>query len=300
MNSNLDIKEGHNHNYSNLDNKLKLGIVLNTGFTIFEFIVGILSGSLALISDAGHNLTDATSLVISFFAQKISKREANDEHTYGYGRATILAALINGIILFLLAFYIFYEAYRRFNNPTPVEGSLVMVVAFVGILINASIAFLFKGNKDDLNIRSAYLNMLFDALASVGALIAGLLIIVTGQTFFDPLISVMIGVLLLRSSWYVVRDAMHVLLEGVPEGINMQSVKEEIMGVSKLVKNVDDLHIWSLSSQKAALSCHVVLEECDLEKSTEVVQEIKYRLHEKFNIEHATVETELVECLPAM
>lgn len=294
------MSEGHDHNYSNLDNKLKLGIVLNAGFTIFEFIVGILSGSLALVSDAGHNLTDSTSLVISFFARKIAKREANPEHTYGYGRATILAALINGTILFLLAFYIFYEAYRRLNNPTYVEGGLVMAVAFVGILINTSIAFLFKGNKDDLNIRSAYLNMLFDALASVGALIAGLLIILTKLTIFDSLISILIGVFLLRSSWYVVRDAMHVLLEGVPEGIDMKSVKEEIMNVSPLVKNIDDLHIWTISSQKAALSCHVVLEECDLDKSMEVVQDIKNRLHNKFKIEHATIETELVACLPAM
>lgn len=240
---------GNHEAPENLDNKLKLGLVLNTGFTIFEFAIGILSGSLALVSDAGHNLTDSLSLLISFLANKIAKRQANVEHTYGYGRATILAALINGLILFFLALYIFSEAYQRLQNPQPVAGGIVMLVAFVGIIINTSIALLFRSNKNDLNIRSAYTNMLFDALASVGALVAGFLIIVTKQTFFDSLISIVIGVLLIRSSWSVVRAAMHVLLEGVPEGVDTGKVKETILRTSS-VKNVDDLHIWAISSSE--------------------------------------------------
>lgn len=290
------MSENHNAPES-LDNKLKLGIALNAGFTIFEFSIGILSGSLALISDAGHNLTDSLSLLISFFANKIAKRQANFEHTYGYGRATILAALLNGLILFILAFYIFYEAYHRFQNPQPVEGSLVMVVAIVGITINLSIALLFRNNKNDLNIRSAYLNMLFDALASVGALIAGLLIVLTGMTIFDSFISILIGILLLRSSWHVVIEALHVLLEGVPEGIQVNKVKEAI-GQILNIKGVDDLHVWALSSQNAALSCHIVIEDCDVEESTKIVKQVKEMLHHKFNIEHATIETELIGCPP--
>ncbi|CAN5209712.1 cation diffusion facilitator family transporter [soil metagenome] len=282
---------------TNLDNKLKLGIVLNTVFTVFEFTVGIASGSLALISDAGHNLTDSLTLVVSFCGNKISKREANEDHTYGYGRASILTALFNASILLVLSLFIFYEGYQRIMHPEPVKGNLVAIVAFIGILINGSIALLFRNNKDDLNIRSAYLNMAFDALASVGALLAGLIIIFTGKTIVDPFISIIIGIMLISSAWRVVRDAIHVLLEGVPEGIDAEKVKRAIKDVS-YIKGVDDMHIWAISSQYAALSCHVVIEDCDLEKSTKIVKEIKDMLHQKFNIEHATIETELVACPP--
>ena len=286
------------HNAKNQDNKIKLGLVLNFGFTLFEFGVGIFSGSLALISDAGHNLTDSLSLVIAFFGNKVAKREANEEHTYGYGRATIITALINALLLLGLSIFIFYEAYKRILNPEPVEGFLVAIVALIGMTMNVGVAFLFRNEKQDLNIRSAYINMLFDALASGGALLAGILIVVTKLTIFDSLISIIIGLLLIRSGWSLVKKALHVLLEGVPEGINMEKVKKAIINHNAMIKAVDDLHIWAISSQYAALSCHVVIEDCDLEKSTRLVKQIKEELHQKFNIEHATIETELVECPP--
>lgn len=283
---------------SNIDKNLKIGIALNSGFTIFEFIAGILSGSLALVSDSGHNLTDSLSLLVSFFAREISRRKADEKQTYGYGRVTILAALINALILLLLAIYIFHEAYRRTIEPKHVDGSLIMIVAAVGIVINLSIALLFRKNRDDLNIRSAFYNMALDALASVGALIAGLLILITKQPFFDSIISIIIGIMLIFSAWRVVKDAFRVLLEGIPEGINFDKVKETIISQNSLIKAVDDLHIWAISSQMSALSCHIVIEECDLDKSMQIVEEIKKTLKEKFHIEHATIETELVECLP--
>ena len=286
------------HTAKNLDNKIKLGLVLNFGFTLFEFGVGIFSGSLALISDAGHNLTDSLSLVIAFFGNKVAKREANEEHTYGYGRATIITALINALLLLGLSIFIFYEAYKRILNPEPVEGFLVAIVALIGMTMNVGVAFLFRNEKQDLNIRSAYINMLFDALASGGALLAGILIVVTKLTIFDSLISIIIGLLLIRSGWSLVKKALHVLLEGVPEGINMEKVKKAIINHNAMIKAVDDLHIWAISSQYAALSCHVVIEDCDLEKSTRLVKQIKEELHQKFNIEHATIETELVDCPP--
>lgn len=287
-----------NQDHSNIDKNLKIGIVLNTGFTIFEFIVGILSGSLALVSDSGHNLTDSLSLLVSFFARKIARRDADSKQTYGYGRITILAALINALILLLLAIYIFHEAYRRTIEPKTLEGSLIMVVAAVGIVVNLSIALLFRKSRDDLNIKSAFYNMALDALASVGALIAGLLILITKQPVFDSIISIVIGTMLIFSAWRVVKDAFHVLLEGVPEGVNFDKVKEAIISQNSLIKAVDDLHIWAISSQMSALSCHIVIEECDLDKSMQIVEEIKKILKERFQIEHATIETELVECLP--
>lgn len=282
---------------TNLDNKLKLGLLLNSGFTLFEFVVGILSGSLALTSDAGHNLTDSLSLLIAFLAQKIAKRDANVDHSYGYGRATILAALLNGLILVLLAGYIFYEAFGRLTDPKPVEGGLVMLVAFVGILVNGSVALLFRKHTDNLNIKGAYINMFYDMLASVGAVIAGFLIILTKLTIFDSLISILIGVLLLKSSWGVIRDAMHVLLEGVPEGVDGEKVRKAILSFPK-IKHIDDLHIWAISSQYAALSCHIIIEDCTLDESMKIVKDVKEELHEKFHIEHATIETELKECEP--
>lgn len=278
----------------NLDNRLKLGLVLNTGFTVFEFAIGIVSGSLALVSDAAHNLTDSMSLLVSFFATKIAKREANINKTYGYGRATVLAALINALILLGLAVYIFIEAFKRFQDPQPVEGGLVMIVAFVGILINGSIAYLFFKSRGDLNIRSAFLNMAMDALASVGALVAGLIIVLTGKTFVDPFIAIIIGFMLLYSGWSVVKDALHVLLEGVPEGVDVQKIKQAICQAPG-VTGLDDLHVWALSTTTAALSCHLVIKNCTFQESLIVKEKVKEMLSEKFHMEHATIETELTE-----
>ncbi len=287
-----------NHNIpERLDKKLKIGLFLSVGFTIIEFIAGILSGSLALISDAGHNLTDALTLLISFLTNRVAKRKANDEHTYGYGRATILAALINGLILFLLALYIFYEAYQRFLTPQSVEGGIVAIVAFIGLCVNICVALLFRSEKKDLNMRSAYMNMIFDALASFGALVAGVLIMITGMSIFDSMISVVIGIFLIRGSWSVVRASVHVLLEGTPEGLDIEKVKHSILDTPN-VKNADDLHAWAISSHDAALSCHITIEKCTLEESIEVVKVIKEKLRNDFQIEHATIETELVDCPP--
>jgi len=283
----------HSHKVpENLDSKLKLGLLLNTGFTVFEFALGFLSGSLALISDAAHNLTDSMSLAISYTANKIADRDGNVEKTYGYGRATILAALINTLILFGLAFYIFYEAYQRILYPEPVVGKLVAMVALVGIIINGSVAALFYKSRGDLNMKSAFLSMFFDMLASVGALIAGLIIMFTDLTIVDPLMSILIGLMLIMSAWGVGKEAIHILLDGVPEGIDVQKVKEAILNVSG-VHALDDLHVWALSTRKAALSCHLVIQDCRLEEGVGLVSVVKKMLHDNFRIDHVTIETQL-------
>lgn len=279
---------------ASISRKLQLGLVLNTGFTIFEFIIGFLSGSLALVSDAAHNLTDSLALVVAFFANKIAARPANLQKTYGYGRASILAALLNALILVALAAYIFYGAYQRFQNPEPVEGGLVMIVAFVGILINAGVAFLFSKDREDLAIRSAFLSMALDALASIGALLAGLIIVVTGQTIVDPFISVLIGIMLLFSARGVINDALHVLLEGVPQGTDIQKVKQAVLDTPG-VKGVDDLHMWAISSQYAALSCHVILATPDIAQSMDLKRRLKEMLANQFCVEHATIELEFTD-----
>ena len=286
----------HSHNASNLDNKFKIGLVLNTGFTVFELGVGILSGSLALVSDAAHNFTDSLSLLIAYIAERFGQKKADDRHSYGHERVTIIAALFNSSILVLLAFYIFYEAVKRMINPEPVSGGLVMIVALVGIAINGSIAFLFSKDKD-LHMRSAFLSMAFDTLASIGALLAGIIIYFTHSTIADPIASILIGVVLIFSAWEVLKDSLHILLEGVPSGININKVEISIKDTEH-VKEVYDLHIWSLSSHDIALSCHIVLDECDLSKSTEIVRNIKENLQKQFGIGHATIETELTGCDP--
>lgn len=276
----------------NLDNKLKIGFLLNTSFTIFEFFIGFLSGSLALISDAAHNLTDSLSLLVSFLATKVARKNANSNKTYGYGRATVLAALINSLILLGLSFYIFTEAYQRFQDPQPVEGGLVAIVAIVGIVINGTIAFLFFKSRGDLNIRSAFLNMALDALASVGALLAGIIILLTGSTLADPIISVLIGCMLLYSGWTVIKSALHLLFEGVPEGTDIPAIQKAILETPG-VKGMDDLHIWAISTTSAALSCHLVIEASSLKASILLKQQVKTMLASKYHIEHATIEIEL-------
>ena len=283
---------GQHETPPNLDDKLKLGFILNSGFTILEFFVGIVSGSLALVSDAAHNLTDSLSLLVSYFATKVAKKRANQDKTYGYGRATVLAAVINSLILLGLAVYIFSEAYKRFLDPQPVEGGLVMIVAFVGIVINGFVAFLFFKSRGDLNIRSTFLNMALDALASVGALLAGFFIILTGNTLADPIISVIIGCMLLYSGWSVIKTALHLLFEGVPEGTNIPAIKNAVLTVPG-VKGMDDLHVWALSTTSAAFSCHLVIEDSSLEESIKLKDTVKTLLSEKFGIGHATIEIEL-------
>lgn len=277
-----------------LDSKLKFGFLLNTGFTVFEFFIGFLSGSLALISDAAHNLTDSLSLLVSFIATKVAKKGASADKTYGYGRATVVAALINSLILLSLAVYIFTEAFKRFQNPEPVEGGLVVVVALVGIAINGTVAYLFFKSRGDLNIRSAFLNMALDTLASVGALLAGLIIVLTGKTFVDPLISIVIGCMLLYSGWSIIRSAIHLLFDGVPEGTDIPAIQEAILTIHG-VKSMDDLHVWALSTTSAAMSCHLVIEDSSLKESIALKEKIKRMLSDKFHIEHATIETELTK-----
>lgn len=283
---------GHHHAKENLDNKFKLGLLLNTSYTIFEFIMGFASGSLALVSDAAHNLTDSLSLVVSFLANKISQRSADEEKTYGYGRASILAALLNSILLLGLAGYIFYEAWQRFLNPEPVEGKLVMIVAGVGMFVNAGVAALFFKNRNDVNTKSAFLSMAFDAIASLGALIAGLIILLTGKTFFDPLISVLIGVMLIWSAWGVVKEALHMLLDGVPEGIEIKKVKQMIGDVPGVI-GVCDLHVWAISAHDSGLSCHAIVDTKNLPSAVAIVSKIKLMLRDTFHIEHATIEIQL-------
>lgn len=279
----------------NLSYKLLLGIVVNLLFTIVEFGIGILSGSLSLISDASHNFTDVLSLCVTLFAYKIAQKRPSFSKTYGYGKVTLLGALINGLILFTLACSLFYEAYQRFYQPQVVEGGTVIILGFLGILVNGGIALLFLKERKNLIIHSAFLNMLFDALASAGAFFAGLIILLTGYTMIDTLMSIGIGILLVLSSYRVLKEAIHLLLEGIPSYVDPHKIMCAIKDTPCVI-GFDDFHLWALSSDETALSCHVILNTTDLPTSVAIVQNIKQKLKKECKISHATIEIELQLC----
>ncbi len=280
-----------------INKKLKIGMVANTAFAFLEIGIGIAAGSLALVSDAAHNLTDSLSLLVAWMGQKMARKPATEEHTFGYGKATILTALTNSIILIAIAGYIFYEAYQKIINPTPVKGGLIMLVAGIGILVNSGVALMFLKHRSNLNMRGAFLNMAFDALASVGAVGAGLIIYLTGQSLADPIISIVIGGLLVYGSIMIIYDAVHILLEGVPENIDIQEVEKIILSTPG-VESMHDLHIWSIASQKPALNCHIIPKNFDLQKNVGIIKSIKQNLQAKFGFGHMTIEAELEPCPP--
>ncbi len=262
---------------------------------IFELIVGIAIGSLALISDAAHNLSDSLSLVIAWLGNRISKKPADSKRTFGYGRAGILTALVNSSILIGIALFIIAEAYQRFMHPEPVAGGVIAIVAGVGIIVNGAVALLFLKDRHDLNVKAAFLNMAFDAFVSFGAVIAGILIVFTKQYWIDPLVGLMIALALIYAAVGIVKEATRILLEGVPKGLKIDEIRQSIVDTSG-VSGVDDLHVWALSSNEVALSCHIVPEKHTLKEIEELNKQLKKELKEKFGISHATIEAELENC----
>lgn len=283
------------HSNNNGDSDLKTGFFINTAFVVLEFIAGLAANSLALISDAAHNLTDSMSIGFSYYASRFAKRGATDRHTYGNGRAAILAATINATILVVTAGVIYHEAYIRLFHPEPVRGYLVAGIALVGIISNASVAYFASRSRKDLNARVVFLGNLVDVFSSFMALVAGLLIIFTKQTLIDPAVSFVIATMLLIAAWQILREASVVLMEGVPKGVDLDKVQQAIQAVPK-VEKVDDLHIWSIRSDYNALSCHIVIDEKELPHSRGIVEAVKAKLSQDHDIQHATIEVELEDC----
>ncbi len=286
----------HSHDHSSNDGSIKFGLVLNSVFTVVEFVFGVLSGSLALIADATHNLTDTFTLAVSFVANRVAKRNANDSKTFGYGRATILAALLNATIMLGVAAFIVIEAIQRLSHPQPVEGGVVAIVAFVGILVNGSIAIVLSKRRDDLNMRSAFIDMAFDALSSLGAVIAGVIIWLTEVTWVDSAVGLAVAALLVFNTLKILREAVQILLEGTPKGVDIAGVTALITGTDKVL-SVDDMHVWTIRSGYNALSCHIAIDEADLQGSRKIVEAVKAKLRNDQNIHHATIEVELQDCV---
>ena len=265
-----------------------LGIVLNLAFVLVEAGAGLWLGSLAL-SDAGHNLSDVFSLLLALLAFRMMRIQPSQKYTYGYKRMTILVSLVNALLLFVAVAAILWSSVEKILHPSPVQGEVVAWVAGIGILVNAFTAYLFfKGKDHDLNVKGAYLHMAADTLVSVGVLVAGVVIQLTGWYIVDPLIGIVVGVVILFSSWGLLRDSMTLTLDGVPRGIDPKKVKQTMLD-QKGVIGVHHLHIWALSTTENALTAHVVVD--DLAEEKEIKHAVKDALT-GVGIQHATLELE--------
>lgn len=284
----------HNHKIEK-SNTFIVGLVLNTSFTIVELTAGVLTGSLALIADGIHNLTDSLTLGIAYIAERIGRRQADAKRSYGYGRAKIIAALLNAGILVAVACFIGYEAISRLSEAHDVPGGVVAVVAGVGILINGYIAFLLSKEKHNLNARSAYTNMLYDTLSSVGALLAGIAIALFSWTWLDSVVGIFISIMLLHATLGIIKDALHILLEGVPANIDLRLVKHSLQKIEN-VYGVDDIHAWTIDSDYYAFSCHLIVDESNIKGSRKMVEQSKLLLREKYGFSHTTIEVEFEDC----
>jgi cobalt-zinc-cadmium efflux system protein len=270
---------------------LKVALALTCVVLAVELVGGLVSHSLALLSDAGHVLTDVFALGLAWFAVAQSQRPADKRRSYGYHRVSILAALVNSVTLIVIVLAIGYEAIRRLAHPEPVQGGIVIVTALVGIAINAFVAFGLRGDARSLNERAALLHVIGDIGASVGVVVAGIVILLTGWLYIDPLLSLGIAVLIAFGAWGIVRETVNLLMEGTPAEIDLDAVTKEITN-TELVTSMHDLHVWALSSDETALSCHVVVGDCPLGDAEHVVRDLESRLCGKFDIGHTTIQVE--------
>jgi len=270
---------------------LLLALVITGGFMVLEFVGGILSGSLALLSDAGHMLTDTAALGLSLSAVWLARKPADPKRTYGYYRIEILAALVNCVFLWVMVFFIFKEAFQRLSSPSEVNVQGMMLVGTIGLFVNlASIYILHSAQKDSLNVRAAFLHVLGDALGSVGVVVAGAIIMFTGWTGADPIAGMLIGVLIIYSSWGLMKEAVHILLEGVPGHIEVDEIREGILSVEG-VKDIHDLHIWTLTPKVVLLTVHVTTEDEEADPDP-LRRKVRDLMAEKFCIEHTTIQIE--------
>ena len=277
-------------------NRLLLSLALTGLIFLAEVVGGLWTGSLALLSDAAHVLMDVFALGMSYGALRAAALPPDDRHTYGFHRLQVLAALANGATLLLVAFEIFREAWERFRNPVPVLAGPMLIVSVVGLVVNLIVALaLRQHDHHDLNVRSAFLHVLGDALASVGVIGAGAVILFTGWTAIDPLVSAAIGAILLVGSGRVLRESLHILVEGMPEGLKASQVAEA-MGRVAGVMEVHDLHVWTVVPGYVALSAHVVLADQALSQTQEVMDGLKRVLADEFGIEHTTIQFECAAC----
>jgi len=277
-------------------NRLKIALVIVATIMVVEVIGGILSNSLALLGDAGHMLVDSLALGLSLFAITIAIRPATESKTYGYHRVEIMAALANGILLVLVSIYIFYEAYQRFLEPPVVHAPLMLLVASIGLVANLAGILLLRGvSHSNLNIKAAFWHILGDSISSVGVIVGGIIISITGLGIIDPIIAVFIGCIILWGAVRLVREAADILLEAVPKHIPVDKVIEILKSVPG-VDEVHDIHIWTITSGIHAMSAHLIIEDQSVSSSADIVETVNRDLRQQFNIAHTTFQLECEKC----
>lgn len=282
----------HEHEIEDFNKAFIIGIVLNILFVSIEVIAGFYYNSLALISDAGHNLGDVASLLLAFFTFKISKLKPSENFTYGLSKSTVMASLINSLFLLVVVGGILIESLHRISINNVIDGKVVSIVAFIGIFINAFTAFLFHKNKEkDLNLKAAYLHLLSDALVSLGVVVSGIIIYFTKLYWMDSLISILIALIILLSTWSLLKESLKLSLDGVPKNINLAEIKEEILSLDN-IKNIHHIHIWAISTSQIALTAHIIVNnEISTIDLSKLRKEIKHLL-EHAGVKHSTLELE--------
>ena len=288
---------GHNHLHGVTDlRRIAWAFAVIALFMVVEIVGGVISGSLALIADAGHMVSDAAALGFSCLAIQMGRKAATPELSYGYKRFEILAAFVNGLALFVIAGWIIYEAVRRFAAPVVVMGAPMLVVAVIGLMANiAAFMILHGGNRENLNMRSAWLHVLGDLLGSAVAIVAAVIILLTGWTPIDPILSVLVAVIVLKSAWQIVRSSGHILLEGTPPSLHPSAIKTEIERSLPQIKDVHHIHAWSMTAEQHMVTLHVVPQEKI--GPQEAVAAVKTLLMERFNVAHVTVQVEEGACV---
>lgn len=282
-------EHAHSHAPTNFNHAFAIGIVLNLAFVIIEAAYGTISNSLALIADAGHNLSDVMTLLLAWGAMALANRSATARHTFGFKKGTILASFVSALFLCVAIGVIIWEALGRLHSPVPVHGATITVVAAIGVVINTATALLFMaGRKNDLNIKGAFLHMAADAAVSGGVVVSGLLITYTGWNILDPVISIAIALVILVAGWGLLKDSMHLSMAGVPAQIDATAVLDFLTGLSG-VQCVHDLHIWAASTTENVLTAHLVMESGG---SDEFLHQTAEHLHHHFSIHHTTLQIE--------
>jgi cobalt-zinc-cadmium efflux system protein len=286
----INMSHDHNHQIGKYNRAFAIGVVLNVIFVAIEAGYGVAAVSLALIADAGHNLTDVLSLLLAWGAALLATKPATEKRTYGFRKVTIMASLASAILLLVALGGITWEAIGRFFDPKPVEGMTVIAVAAIGVVINTITALLFvSGQKHDLNIRGAFLHMAADAGVSFGVVVAGIIIMVTGWLLVDPLISLLIVAAILVGTWSLLRDSMNLAIDSVPKGIDIAGIKRCLTSLEN-VSQIHDLHVWPMSTTEVALSVHLIMVDDSL--NNDFLPKLQQQLHDRFSIEHSTIQVE--------
>ena len=276
---------------------LLFSIFLNFGITIAEFIGGILSNSLALLSDALHNLSDAFALLISYLAMLVSKRDSTQKNTFGFKRVEILAALLNAIILVVVSIYLFYEAYKRLHNPEPINGTIMFIVAGIGLIANVvSVFLLHTDSKNSLNIKTAYFHLIGDTISSIGVIVASILIFYFKLYWIDPALTFLIGIYILWGTYGILKETVEILMQSSPENIDINNIKDKLESHPK-VENIHHIHIWRLSDREIHFECHADVDQnYSVEETDQIRNELCRILETNFNIQHITIQMEFQAC----